>query len=139
MKLQIQIPDAVYDAYANRATEMSAQGKPITPEEVIADTLDRFSSVSPTDRAIVVGAANRQRLEKVLSGGSLFDGNDLTMKVEALAKLEIGEVRLEFTPGQLKQLANVARRNGKTVEEVTRETVKQLEWQFFDAVGNNGK
>lgn len=139
MRLQIQIPDSVYDAYTNRASEMSGNGKVISPEEVIADILDRFSGVSPTDRVIVVGNTHRQRLEKLLSGGGLFDAEDLTTKVEGLASISVGDIRLEFTPGQLKQLAHFARRNGKTVEEVTKETVKRMEWMFFEHLENGGK
>jgi len=132
--LSIQIPDDVWKSYTAQATGMQQNGQTISAEELMADRLERFSAVTPSDRIIVIDPKNRQELENVLSGGSLLSAEDLVTKVKAVISISIGDIRLDFTPGQMRELNNVARRNGRTVEQVVKDTVKRMEAQFFNCV-----
>lgn len=133
MQVKLRIPDETYDQYEKTAEKVQAtSGKTVTVEELLSAQLDRFAGVSPTDRIVVIPSGHRDRLEQLLGGGSLRSSEDLVSRVESLASISIGDVRLGFTPGQMKQLAAIAQRNRKTVEQVVKETVKEMEWRFFD-------
>jgi hypothetical protein len=134
VKTTIQIADDLYDRYSAQAEGMQQRGQAVTAEELMADRLDRFKAVEPGDRVVVIDPAARQELEHILSGGSLFDASDLVKKVKAAISISIGDIRLDFTPGQMRELSNIARRNGRTVDQVVRETVKRMEVNFFDCV-----
>lgn len=135
MKFTLQTSDDLYDHYHTQAESMQGNGASVTPEEVMADRLERFKDVSPSDRVVVIDPKSRQALEQILSYGSLQSAEDLVKKVESLASIRIGDIRLDFTPGQMRELANVAKRNRKTVEEVIKETVERMESLFFNHVG----
>lgn len=134
MKVSLQFPDDVYDSFLSQAEELQRLGQSVSPEEVIVDRLVRFRHVSPSDRVVVIDPKTRNRLEVVLSGGSLMDAADLLKKVEALADVRIGEVRLEFTPPEIKQIKRWADRNGRTAESVLKEVVDRLKMGVFDLV-----
>ena len=135
MKTTIQMTDDVYDAYTSAAEGMAGLGKPLTPEEIMVDRLTRFKGVSPSDRVVVVEPPIRGRLEMILGGGSLKDSEDLLKKVEALADIQIGGIRIEFSPGELKQMAHWSRRQGKTVEFILGDIVSRIKLGIFDRVG----
>lgn len=134
MKFTIQTTDDVYDAYSAQADDMGAHGQTVTPEELMADRLTRFAAVAPGDRIIVIDPKSRQELETVLSGGSLLSAEDLINKVKMVISISIGDIRLDFTPGQMRELQNIARRNGRTVETVVKDTVTRMSAQFFNCV-----
>lgn len=137
MKFRMQTEDQTYEAYERMAEELQAQaGKSATAEELMAHQLERFRSVHPADRVVLVDPRNRDRLEQILSGGTLRDAEDLVAKVQKLASLEIGEIRVDWTPGQLRELQEYARRNRKTLQEVVKATVERMGAQFFSHVGN---
>ena len=134
MKVTLQFPDEVYDSYSSQAADLQNLGQSVSPEEVMADRLTRFKEVSPSDRVVVIDPKTRNRLEVVLSGGSLMDSADLLRKVEALADVRLGEIRLEFTPPEVKQIKRWADRNGRTPESVLKEVVDRLKMGVFDYV-----
>lgn len=135
MIVKLKIPDQVYERYERMAEEIQAlSGNSLSPEELLLAQLERFAGVNPTDRVLLVTSRVRSKLENLLTGGSLADDQDLYKRVEDLASFKIGEVRMDFTPGQMKQLAAIAQRNRKSLNEVFKETVKQIEWKFFDEV-----
>lgn len=135
MKTTIQLPDDLYDAYTSAAEGMAGLGKVVTPEEIMVDRLTRFKDVAPSDRVVVVDPKVRNRLEMILSGGSLKDAEDLLKKVEDLADLKIGEIRIDFTPGEWKRMKNWANRQGKTVEFIMKDIVARIRLTIFDYVG----
>lgn len=136
MILKLQVPDETYEEYQRQAEAIHSQaGTAISPEELMAAQLDRFRSVSPRDRVVVVGSKQRDRLEQVLGGGSLQGSEDLVSKVERLVDLRIEGIRLHFTPGQLAQLKTYATRNRRSLEDVVKATVHQMSDRFFDYVG----
>lgn len=136
MRIQLQISDDVYDKYVAHAENFQGRsGKPIAPEELMQTHLDQFSSVSPADRIVIIHAKQRQQLEEVLSGGSLRSAEDLVDKVKNLSSVGIGNIRFNFTPGQLHELKIYAARNGIEAEEAVRRTVRSMEESFFWSMG----
>lgn len=136
MRLTISISDDLFDTYATRAAKVNERsGVVVTPEELIVTQLEKFAGIDPAERTLIIPAVERRQLEEILHGGHLQSADDLVKKVDKLARLEIGEVRLDFTPGQLSELRRYASRNRKTFEQVMQETVTAIGTQFFRYVG----
>jgi hypothetical protein len=135
MKITVQIADELYDHYLGQSEAMQQRGATVSAEELMADRLERFKAVDPGDRVVVIDPKSRQKLEGLLSGGSLMDADDLIRKVEGAMSIRIGDIRLDFTPGQMKEMAHLARRNGRALEEVVKDTVARMESLFFNHLG----
>ena len=131
MIVNLKVPDPVWESYAAFCAR-GKSGNPIKPEALMISQLERFRGVSPSDRVIVVGSRERAALEKILSSGHLQDGVDLKRKVEQLATLEIGGVKVDFSPAEWGQLKRYADKNGKSLQQVVETTVRQMRDQFFD-------
>jgi hypothetical protein len=135
MRLSIQVPDEIYDAYLRQATVLAARGNGHSncrPEDLMVAQLDRFQHVAPMDRVVVIDSASRETLEKVLTGGHVSSGADLVAKVAELANLKIGHVEVDFTTKQWELLANYAGKNDLTVEEAAKAVVRGMQENFFD-------
>jgi hypothetical protein len=133
VRISLTIPDELFDIYTKRAEEMQGRsGKTASPEELMQKQLDTFKWVHPSDRVIVITSKDRERLEEILSGGTLRDSKDFVDKVQALADIQIGQVRVDFSPGQLMELKKYAGRNNRSLEEVTKATVAGMSYQFFN-------
>lgn len=129
MKRTIQIPDEVDEQYAAAAALL---GGKVSVEEILSAQLQQFAAVRPTDRIIVVDSRSRDRLEQLLPGGSLRDAADLTTRVDRLAKVEIGEVRVPFTVTELEELAFRARRQGRKVKDLVSDAVASFHDHYFN-------
>lgn len=137
MIVHLKMPDEIYEGYAHYSTEVASRlngSSEATPEVLMVAQLARFAAVPPMDRPLVVGSAVRDELERILSGGTLRDDQDLLAKVRRLADVSIEGVALHFTPAQLQQIRNYATRNALSPEETVRRIVRQMEHQFFDFV-----
>jgi len=137
MRVSLQMPDEVYDAYARQAATLASRGsqRSASPEDMMTAQLARFAKVAPMDRIIVVDSASREALEALLSGGNITSGQDLLSRVKHLASLEIGNIRVEFTDRQFESIKNYASRNRITPEDAARGVVKGMQDNFFDIVG----
>jgi hypothetical protein len=124
--MQLRIPDDTYAPY-----EAFAEGTQQSPSELITRQLDRFAKIHPLKRAVVIGAADIERLEAAVGGGSLKSGKDLADKVDRLASIRFHGIRLDFTPGQLEELAHMAERQGVSVEALATRIIREMESQFF--------
>lgn len=132
MRVFITIEDSTYDQFIHRAEELQARGTlPVKVEDLMSETLAKFAHINPGDRPLVIGPAVRAKLEDALSGGSLLSDTDLLAKVSRLARIDFGNIHLDFTPGQLEELKHFADRQGKSVEEICRSTIRKMEEQFF--------
>ena len=138
IRISLDIDLEIHDAYAAQAAEMNAASKNghVSAEHLMAMQLQRFAKVPPSERILVVDSSSRDRLEHILSGGALQSGDDLYQKVRRLADIDIGQVRVEFTPSQLAQLKRYATRNEMTAEEAIRRTVRSMEEQFFEFISD---
>ncbi|KKL13353.1 hypothetical protein LCGC14_2526630, partial [marine sediment metagenome] len=126
MRITIQLTDELAALYQKRADTHA-----VRISSLLAEQLKRFVHVDPYDRIIVIPSAQRDELERILSGGALEDAADLVLKVEKLASIRIGGVSLDFTPGQKRELKRLADRQGITYKEIVARTVKSMEEQFF--------
>jgi len=139
VRLNLTIPDELYDIYSARAEEVQGRsGKTVSAEELMQRQLDTFKRVHPADRVIVITSKDRDRLEAILSGGTLRDSSDLAEKVQNLADIQIGQVRVDFSPSQLMELKKYAGRNNRSTQEVIKSTVTQMGYQFFDYMTDGG-
>ncbi len=133
MKITLQLPDDLYEAYERHLPKaLSGQA---TTEDLIVAQLDRFKDVSPQDRAVVLHGKARVRLEAILSGGTISSGDDLLQKVERLASIEVGEVKVPFTPGELQNIRTYATKNRIPFEEAMKRVVYGMKEQFGLYVG----
>lgn len=135
MKVTIRMADEVYETYLGYANALVARGKTAAAEDLIVAQIDRFAAVAPMDRVVVVDARSREGLEKILPGGFINSGPDLLRRMQELADLRIGGIRVDFTTRQLEQIKNYATRNRVTVEDATRAIVRGMEERFFDIAG----
>lgn len=88
----------------------------------------------PEGRFIPLAPHQIERLEAILSGGSLLNGDDLVRKTERLAGISFLHVRLPFTPGQLEDLQVRAERQGLTVEQLVERAAGRIYEQFFNLI-----
>jgi hypothetical protein len=135
MKRQLQLPDSVDDEYVAMAEALAADGSPgISPEEVMSQTLQTFRSANPTTRILVFDAEQRARLEAALGGLPIVDPEEVISKVQRLAALEIGYLRVDFTPAQWEEMKRKAKRNGRPLEQYANEIAQGMASQWFDCV-----
>lgn len=95
-----------------------------------------LSALPASGRFAVINQKEIQVLEDILGGGSVLNGQDLLRKVQRLAGISFGHVRLSFTPGQLEDLARKAERQGKTVEQLVEQMAPRIHEQFFGLIDN---
>jgi len=124
--MRITLPDAVADAYLAYAEK---QGRPV--EAVLTAQLQRFQAVEPGSRTIVLGGALTEQLSTMLGGFPIQSAEDLVRKVNELAAVSFQHIRLDFSPSHLRELAHRAERQGKPVEDIIQDVVRQLADQFF--------
>lgn len=129
MKLLLRIPDELADAYEAMATRNG--GGQASLEEILVAQLEKFKTVHAMDRVVVVGSKARDELEALFGGDQLKGDIDLLNRVKELANIQIGDVRVEWSPTQLAELKRYASRNERSVQQVITDVVTQLSGQFF--------
>lgn len=128
--LRIQVDD---DTLAKLQQVADFQRKDL--ESVAASACKSATNhLPPGGRYVVIGGEALEVLETILGGGSILNAADLRRKVERLAGISFLHIRLPFTPNQLETLAEKARRNGLTVEQLAERTAPRMYEQFFDLV-----
>ena len=88
-----------------------------------------YQVVTPGDLTLDTPA--RERLESTLGIGTTKDAASLTAAVERLARIEIGTVKIDFTPGQLHEIATRAKKRGRTVQQELEATVARIREDIF--------
>ena len=86
----------------------------------------------PGQRMIVLGPKEIDALESLVSGGSVLNGMDLVAKVGRLAGISFHHTRIQFTPGQLEDVARRAASNGLTVDQLLERTTPRIYEMFFN-------
>lgn len=87
------------------------------------------------DSGLALTRGECTRLEQTLGVGATTAGVTLAQAVERLALLTIGEVRLDFTPGQLAELKHRATKRGQTIEQTIRHVVDRIQDELFHQGG----
>lgn len=83
------------------------------------------------DDTLTVSPAGKQRLERTTGFGTLRSEAELIQAVERLATIEIGGVHIDFTPGQLEEIAHRATKRGRPVEAEIRATIDRIKEELF--------
>lgn len=135
MKLTLSLPDDLYEHYLKK----HCRGNPAKLPSLALSILQRFKEVREEDRVLIVMPEDRGRLEALLPanpGPSIPSASDLVRRVEMLASMQIGEVKIPFTPNQLEELKRRAERNGKSLQEYSEDTAMRIGSLFFDGAAN---
>lgn len=90
---------------------------------------ERYAIVDGNER--ILSAALRTRLEQTLGVGATTNADNLIAAVERLASLSIGEVKIEFTPGQLAEIKYRATKRGQTVEQALQAVIDRIKDEIF--------
>ena len=121
--MRITIPDDL----AERLQALLPE-KPL--DELVTFQLQRFSTIDPRERIIVVRQQDRQALERVLDNGSITSAEELRFAVEKRSKITLGGVALQFTQAQLREIERRARKNKRSAEaemqSIANETTKLM-------------
>lgn len=102
----------------------------ITNGAQIVDVLspDQFTRLyEPVEATgLVLAGALRARIERTLGIGSTETPEHLVTAIERTARLVIGDVRVDFTPGQWEHLAHRAEKMGITVDQLLTRVVARI-------------
>jgi hypothetical protein len=129
MKIEIHIADDLYTRY-----ELQARAGSRSVKLELADRLHRFVDAPLSDRILLIRKVERQALEKLLGDASLQTDTDLVARVQRLADLAIGEVKLSFTPAQLTEVKRRAEKNKRTFQEELAISVRSVQSLVFDRI-----
>ena len=131
MKLTLQIPDELAEVYEAMGERLNGSA---TLADIILAQLDRFKCVHAADRIIVVDSKSRERLENLFSGAMLKDGEDLATRVQALADLSIGEIRVPITLAQWRLIKTWASRAGRSPGEMAATVIRDIKYELLNRV-----
>lgn len=127
--VRLELPDATYEQFEEEAQRVR---QPL--ERVITNRVLTVGQIPTGARVILLTGETLDQLEQILGGGSILNAEDLLKKVERLAGISFVHLRLPFSPSQLEQLQEKARRQGLTVEQLVHRTAPRVYEQFFDLV-----
>jgi hypothetical protein len=71
------------------------------------------------------------RLEQTTGVGSTRTPEDLCTAVERLAKIAVGTIQIDFTPGQLEEIAYRATKRGHTITQELQAVVDRIREELF--------
>ena len=131
MKLTLTIPDELAESYEHMGERLNGN---IGLSDIILAQLERFRGVHAADRIVVIDSKSRDKLEHIFSGAQLTGGEDLLSLVEALAKLEIGEIKVPFTTAQYKLMKTWAERAGRSTQEMVTQVIKDIKYELLNRV-----
>lgn len=128
MIVQLRIDDDLIEEYKGEVSESTSL------EMILADRLKRALVMIPNSRYIVLADRARDQMEQLVGGGSLRSADDLLLRVRRLANVKFGDHELDLTPGQMEEIAFRAKKMGKSVEAVVKETWDRFTQDFFSLV-----
>jgi hypothetical protein len=91
---------------------------------------DRYYEII-VEGQLVVPPDLRRRIEATTGIGSTLTPTDLANAIERLASVAIGTIHVDFTPGQLEEIAQRATKRGRTVEAELRAVVDRIKDEIF--------
>jgi len=99
--------------------------------DVLPDSRFRKEYEPIVNGALVLTPAECARLEETVGVGNTQIPITFILAVERLAALHIGDVRLDFTPGQLAELKHRASKRGQTIEQTIKAVVDRIRDEIF--------
>ena len=102
----------------------------ITREERVVDVVSTHElrkRYEPTEKeGLLVSGDTRARIERILGMGSTETPEMLATAVERMARFKIGDIRVDFTPGQWDHLTHRATKMGLTVGDMLKRLVDRF-------------
>jgi hypothetical protein len=93
------------------------------------DLLDYYE---PAHEPLTLSATERSQIETILGVGATSAGTALLTAVTRLGTISIGDVRVEFSPGQKEELKRRAVKRGITPAEEIRRVVEYVLESFWN-------
>lgn len=84
-----------------------------------------------TPEGLILSDAHRTRLDAALGFGSTVSADQLVAVTERLARLVIGDVKVDFTAGQWDEIAHRAEKRGITVDALIEQIVAKITQDLF--------
>lgn len=94
--------------------------------DILADDVFRHRYQVADADSLTISGDDRRAIEQDLGPGSTLDGARLAGAVGRLARLTIGNIRIDFTPGQWEELHHRASKRGITVEKLVEQIVAKI-------------
>ena len=102
----------------------------ITREDRVVDVVSTHElkkRYEPTEKeGVLVNGDSRSRIERSLGVGSTETPEMLATAVERMARLKIGDIRVDFTPGQWEHLTHRAEKMGLPVGDMLKRLVDRF-------------
>lgn len=124
----ISLDDKLVARYQALAT---AAGSTAPIDQILARQLDRFATLPPAQRVVVVTKDQLAQVEHLLGGGQITTAAQLLERIEGYAAITIGQVALDFSPAQKAEIAHRAQKRGVSPKEIVQELVEQITGQLF--------
>lgn len=99
--------------------------------DVVGDGILRERYQVVETGAVTLSLADVTRLEETLGVGNAQSTTRLLPAVERLAKIEIGHIRIEFTPGQLEEIALRAKKRNQTIAQAIQSVIDRIREEIF--------
>lgn len=116
----VTLPDG-HDALARHGDWLLAKHDTVIDVVSPAQLARTYEPVE--DRGLVLTGDCRTQIERTLGVGSTETPEHLVTAIDRMARLVIGDVRVDFTPGQWEYLAHRAEKQGLTVDQLVRRVV----------------
>ncbi len=116
MVVTISIPDELYQVYT--------KFNPQNPSKAIVKQLERFQTVAPSDKAIVLGP-NEQKELVGITNYALDSASQLVEAFKKAISIDVAGVNVPLTEGQRKRLEANAKFFNKSVPEFLTARVKE--------------
>lgn len=129
MKLEIQIPDEAYALYSRYTTG----GRP-TPIDVINHQVERFAAMDPRERWLMISPESRHAIEHALGDVSISSATILVRRILAHASIHLGKIHVNLSAGQLREIEDRAKRNGREPTEEVQRILGEVMRDFTGAV-----
>jgi len=92
----------------------------------VLDVTSHLNEYEVVQEGLFIPDIHRAELERVLGIGVMQSPEDLVRAVDRLARLEIGGILVDFTPGQWEELKRKAAVQSQTVEQFLSGRVKKF-------------
>lgn len=96
------------------------------PRLGVLDVTSNLNEYEIIEEGLFLPEIHRQELERVLGIGVMRSPADLIRAVDRIARLEIGGILVDFTPGQWEELRRKAEVQSLSVEEYLQRQVKKF-------------
>lgn len=123
----IQLDDAVALKYQTAASHAH-----LPLATFLTRQLARFADTPVTQRSLVLTGDLLEQVDRTLGLGSTADPEALLAAIRSWAGITIGDIRIDFTQGQLDEIARRAEKQGKSPTAIVEDIVQQMAWNFFD-------